>query len=137
MLKTLMAAGGALAAVLALAAAQPAAAADKPADKGGKPERACFYARNVSSYSAADDRTVYVRVGVKEVYRLDLFNPCLDIDWTWKIALVSHGSDWICEPMDATIIVDRSPIGPQRCEVAKVTKLTPEAIAALPRKARP
>jgi len=39
--------------------------------------------------------------------------------------------------MDATIIVNRSPIGPQRCEVSKVTKLTPEEVAALPRKSRP
>ena len=139
MLKTLMAAGGALTAVFALAAVQPAAAADKPApDKAAaaKSARACFFTRDVNSFSAADDRTVYVKVGVKDVYRLDLFNPCPDIDWNWSIALQSHGSDWICSPLDATIIA-RSPIGPQRCEVNKVTKLTPEEVAALPKKARP
>ncbi len=133
MLKTLMATGGALAAVVALA--HPATAADKPAGKDTR--SACFFARDVTSYSAAGDRTVYVKVNLREVYRLDLFNPCPDIDWTWKIALVSHGSDWVCSPMDATIIVNRSPIGPQRCEVSKVTKLTPEEVAALPKKSRP
>ena len=134
MLKTLMAAGGALAAVITLAAVQPAAAADKPGP--AKARQACFFTRDVNSFSAADDRTVYVKVGVKDVYRLDLFNPCPDIDWNWSIALQSHGSDWICSPLDATIIA-RSPIGPQRCEVNKVTKLTPEEVAALPKKARP
>lgn len=135
MMKTLMAVGGALTAVFALAAAHPASAADRPAEKAGA-KRACFFTGNVSSFSAADDHTVYVRVGVKEVYRLDLFAPCPDIDWTWKIGLVSHGSDWICSPMDATIIA-HGPTGPQRCEVNKVTRLTPEEVAALPRKARP
>jgi len=134
MLKTVLAAGGALAAVLALAAALPAAAADKPA--AAKSDRACFFTRDVDSFSAAGDRTVYVRVGVKTVYRLDLFAPCPDIDWDWKIGLVSHGSDWICSPMDATIIA-HGPIGPMRCEVSKVTRLTPEEVTALPRKSRP
>jgi hypothetical protein len=136
MLKTLMVAGGALTAVFALAALQPAVAADKSAAATAKPRQACFFARDVNSFSAAGDRTVYVKVGVKDVYRLDLFNSCPDIDWNWSIALQSRGSDWICSPMDATIIA-RSPIGPQRCEVDKVTKLTPEDVAALPRKARP
>ena len=135
MLKSLMAAGGALTAVFALAAALPAAA-DKPPAAAAKARQACFFARDVNSFSAADDRTVYVKVGVKDVYRLDLFNSCPDIDWNWSIALQSHGSDWICSPMDATIIA-RSPIGPQRCEVNKVTRLTPEEVAALPKKARP
>ena len=136
MLKTLMAAGGALTAVFALAATQPAAAADKSPAAAGKTRQACFFARDVNSFSAAGDRTVYVRVGVRDVYRLDLFNSCPDIDWNWSIGLQSHGSDWICSPLDATIIA-RSPIGPQRCEVDKVTKLTPEEVAALPRRARP
>lgn len=134
MLNTLLAAGGALAAVIAVTAAQPAAAADKAT--GAKSGQACFFTRDVDSFSAAGDRTVYVRVGVKTVYRLDLFAPCPDIDWDWKIALVSHGSDWICSPLDATIIA-RGPIGPMRCEVNKVTRLTPEEVAALPRKSRP
>ena len=133
MLKTLMAAGGALAAGLVLA--HPAAAADKPAAKDTK--SACFFTRDVTSYSAAGDRTVYVKVNLRDVYRLDLFSSCPDIDWTWKIALVSHGSDWICSALDATIIVNHSPIGPQRCEVSKVTRLTPDEVAALPKKSRP
>ena len=133
MLKSLMAAGGALAAGIALGAALPAAASDK-VDKPAR--QACFFTRDVNGFSAADDRTVYVKVGVKDVYRLDLFSRCPDIDWNWRIGIQSHGSDWICSPLDATIIA-QSPIGPQRCEVNNVTKLTPEEIAALPKKSRP
>lgn len=120
----------ALAAVLLLAAGA-AQAADTT-----KSSRACFLTRNVNSWSAADDKTVYVRVGVKDIYRLDLLGPCPDIDWNWSIALESHGSSWICSPLDATIIA-RSPIGPQRCPVRQVSKLTPQEVAALPKKQKP
>lgn len=132
MMKQYKAFGGALAAVLLLSAAA-ADATDAPKPKA---ERSCFLTRNVNSWSAADDKTVYVRVGVKDVYRLDLFGTCPDIDWNWSIALESHGSSWICSPLDATIIA-QSPIGPQRCPVTKVTKLTPAEAAALPKKHKP
>ena len=131
MLQQSKALGGALAAVLLLAAGAAQAADTKP-----KASRACFLARNVNSWSAADNKTVYVRVGVKDVYRLDLLGPCPDIDWNWSIALESHGSSWICSPLDATIIA-KSPIGPQRCPVREVSQLTPQEVAALPRKQKP
>ena len=71
MLKSLMAAGGALAAVIAFAAAQPSAAAEPPPGKPApaKAQQACFFTRDINGFSAADDRTVYVRVGVKQVFR--------------------------------------------------------------------
>ncbi|MDP3749851.1 MAG: DUF6491 family protein [Phenylobacterium sp.] len=122
-------------AVLALSAAgfAPAFAAD-PA--GAKPQRQCFSARNVSNFSAVDDRTVNLRVGVKDVYRLDLLGPCHDIDWEHQIAIQSRGSSWICSGLDATIIT-RSPIGPQRCAVRTIRKLSLAEIAALPPKHKP
>ena len=98
--------------------------------------QACFFARDITGYNTAGDKTVYLKVGVRDVYRLDLFAPCPDVDWDWKIALQSRGSDWICSPLDATIIT-KTPLGPQRCEVSKLTKLTPAEVAALPKKVRP
>ncbi len=121
-----------LSAALALCAgAAHAADAAKP-----KPQRSCFWSRDVSSWSAADERTVYIRVGVKDIYRLDLLGTCPDIDWNWKMGLSSHGSSSICSPLDADI-VSRGPLGPQRCPVKTITKLTPEQAAALPPKQRP
>lgn len=114
------------AALLALAVAAPSLAADKPA----KPSRSCFFNRDVSSFSAVDDQTVNIRVGVKDYYRLDLMGRCPDIDWNNSIALISRGGSSICDGMDATIVT-RSAIGPQRCPVKTVTKLTPDEVAAL------
>lgn len=117
-----------LASLAALAAAPPALAA--------KPKSQCFYARDVNGFAAPDDRTVNLRVGVRDVYQMELFAPCPEIDWSTRIAVVSHGSSWICSGMDATLIAP-STIGPQRCQVRTLRKLTPAEAAALPKGARP
>ncbi len=65
-----------------------------------------------------------------------MFGTCQDMDWNQQIALVSRGSSSICNGMDAEVVT-RSPIGPQRCPVRSVKKLTPDEIKALPPKARP
>lgn len=117
-----------------------AACATPPANEGagaaGAPRRQCFFASSASSFSAVDERTVHVRVGVNDVYRLDLFGRCPDIDWNQQIALVSRGGSSICSGLDATIIT-KGPFGPQRCAVTNVAKLTPEEVAALKPKEKP
>ena len=119
-----LASGALLLATPALAAAQ----ADKPASKP-KAERACFRAQDVDGFNAVDKETVDVSVGVRDVYRLTLFSPSPDIDWTQRIAIEARGGSWICSGVDATIIVP-GPIGLQRYPVTAIRKLTPEEIKA-------
>lgn len=125
----------ALAAALLAGGAAVSIAADKPAAKYDA--RQCFYTRNVTSFAAPDEKTLYVRVNVRDVYRFDMFGTCPDIDWNQRLALVSRGSSWICTGMDAEVITQRTGLGPQRCPVSNVRKLTPEEVAALPRRAKP
>lgn len=114
-------------------ASSPAEAAKAEA---AKPERACFFNRDIRGFAAPDDKTLYLRVRSKEVFRLDMMGRCADLDWENRIAIDSRGSSSICDPMDATVLV-RGPIGVDRCPVKAITRLTPEEVAALPRKARP
>ena len=120
-----------LAATLALLAL-----AGSAADAAAKPQRSCFYARNVDSFRAPDDKTVYLKVGVRDVYQLDLMGPCPDVNWSERIGIVSRGSDWICTGLDAEILAP-STIGPHRCPVQILRKLTREEAAALPPRSRP
>ncbi|MFM1961077.1 MAG: hypothetical protein RL588_2594 [Pseudomonadota bacterium] len=101
-----------------------------------KPARACFFNRDIRGFAAPDDKTLYLRVRNKEVFRLDMMGRCPDLDWENRIAIDSRGSSSICDPVDATVLV-RGPIGVDRCPVKAITRLTPEEVAALPRKARP
>lgn len=127
----------------AIAQGQPAPAAPKPATDAApsasgtaKAPRACFFNRDIRGFAAPDDKTLYLRVRSKEVFRLDMMGRCPDLDWENRIAIDSRGSSSICDAMDATVLV-RGPIGVDRCPVRAITRLTPEEVAALPRKARP
>lgn len=130
------------AAILTAAAAVLTPALGAPSVSTAKPyaaDRACFYSRHIDSFNAPDDRTVYLRVGVRTVYEVKLFAPCTDVDWNQRIALTSHGSDWICEGAGAVgvDIITHSPIGRQRCPVSSIRRLTAEETAALPKRDRP
>ena len=105
-----------------------------PADKQAGQ---CFLSRNVNNFTAPDDHTVYVRVGVNEIYRLDLMTDCIDIPFRQSLGLESMpGNPWICSPLDATIVTRDTGI-PQRCPVKAIQKLTPDQVTALPKRDRP
>lgn len=121
----------AIGAALIGAGAAPAVSADKPSQP-----RQCFWNHQVNSFAAQGDRIVNLRVGVKDYYQLELFAPCPDVEWTQKIALISRGTSTICSGLDAEVVTP-TPIGPQKCMVRNVRKLTPTEVAALPRGAKP
>jgi hypothetical protein len=126
----------AAAAALTLAAAT-AVGAPPPSDKahGG---RQCFFHDNTSGFSAPDDHTVYIRVNIRDVYKLDLYGPCPNVDWTMRIGIQDRGSGgWICTGDLVDILVHDPALGRQRCMGKVVSKLTPEEVKALPKRARP
>jgi hypothetical protein len=121
----------ALAALFAITPLAGAAQA-KPPPK----DRACFLASNVSGFRAPDDKTVYVRVGVRDIYQMQMLGSCPQIDWAERIGIRTRGSEWICSGLDADLISPTS-IGPQPCAVRVMRKLTPAEVAALPPKSKP
>jgi len=114
--------------VAGAAAAQPAA----------KPQTdRCFLSRNINGFTAPNDRTVYVRVGVRDVWRLDLMFDCAGLSFRNGFGLQgSPTGPWICHPLDATVII-RQTGATQRCPVTAIRQLTPDEVAALPKRDRP
>jgi hypothetical protein len=97
----------------------------------------CFVRRNINGFSAPNDRTVYIRVGVSDVWRLDLMTDCTGLSFRQAFGLEDRpASAWICSPLDATVIVRQTGIS-QRCPVSAMHKLTRDEIAALPKRDRP
>lgn len=127
-----------IATTAALAATSAAAPgfARSPEEPAAKSARQCFWARNVTNFASNDDRVVNIRVGVKDIYQLEMLGRCHDIDWANTIAIKSRGSNYICSGLDAELITPTS-IGPHRCPVSKVRKLSVEEAKALPKRARP
>lgn len=128
----------ALGAALLVFAGAGAATAQQPTEApAAKPQRQCFWTRDVNSFSAVDEKTVNVRVGVRDYYQFEMLGRCPDVDWSNEIALISRNGSSICSGMDATIVT-KSSLGPQRCAVKAVRKLSPEDVAALSaKKAKP
>lgn len=126
----------ALTAVSGAACAPAAKPGDLAAAATAPQARECFFTRSVNGFSAPDDETLYLRVGVRDVYQMQMFSSCPDMDWAQKLAIVSRSGSSICRGTDATII-SPGPLGEQRCMVRAVRKLTPAEVEAMPRGSRP
>ncbi|HWE44726.1 MAG TPA: DUF6491 family protein [Caulobacteraceae bacterium] len=127
------------AALAALFTVSASAVAAPPArDPAAKAHRACFNHRELNGFTAPNEHTVYVRVSVNDVYKLETFGPCIDLDWAMGIGLEDRGSGgWICVGDLTDILYRQSGIGEQRCSAKVVAQLTPDEIKALPKKSRP
>ena len=109
--------------VLVMGCAPSPSAPDASRLADGK--RQCFAAQQVSGFNAIGRDKVYVTVGARTHYELDVLATCMDIDWTNAVAIRTRsGSSWVCEGFDAELIVP-GPTGLQRCPVLGVRKLTP------------
>ena len=97
----------------------------------------CFVRSNINGFQAPDDRTVYIRVGVNDIYRLSLMVDCTSLSFRQGIGLESTpGDPWICSPIQATVVYRDVGIR-NRCPVSDIHKLTPDEIAALPKRDLP
>ena len=116
------------------AAGQPEAPASNP-----HVAPSCFWIRDVDNFSATDDRHLYIRVGVRNVYLLMLYGNCLELSWVHHIALRSRASSNICEgrTSDRDVFDREVGVGRQECPVLSVRRLTPDEVQAIPKVYRP
>jgi len=133
--KSMLAAVTAAALSLAGATGSAPIAQAEPAHDGGA--KSCFYAGNIENYAVANDRLMYLRVGVADVYRLDLMMDCPELTFRQNVEITHTGAgSLVCSPIDLTVRFHQ--IGARRvCPVSDMRKLTPAEVAALPKHDRP
>jgi hypothetical protein len=127
-------AGIVIAAVAALGLAG-VARADAPA---AKPKSSCFRSRDWSGWRAPNKETIYFRINVKDIYQVDLEAGGSTL-LTWPDShLINeiHGVDSVCSPIDLDLKVSSDHIVIPLF-VKSITKLTPEQVAAIPKKYLP
>jgi hypothetical protein len=135
--KASLMAAAALAAIVVVAVTsttpRPAKAADKP---GGQQ---CFNTHMLNGFNAPNDHTLYIRVGVNDVYRLDLDPGCTELSFRQNIGLRSEppGDSFICSPLQTEVVYGGAGGIPERCQVNAMHKLTSDEYAALPKRDRP
>lgn len=99
----------------------------------------CFFSRNFEGWKALDARTIYIRVNVRDYYRLDLASTCPTLlGPSTHLITKWHGSDSVCSALDWDLKVAQtgSEIATP-CIVKKMTKLSPSEAAAIPPKFKP
>jgi hypothetical protein len=97
--------------------------------------RDCFSARSVNGFTPRDDDTVDVQVGARRYYRLELAGVCPNVNWATGVALVSRGgTSFVCQGLDADLVVPNPGLGPQRCLVTSVRRLSDAEVQALRRR---
>lgn len=123
---------------LALTAAVTASAQAQPSSKPARVERPCFSLSDWHGWSSPSRDILYMKVRNKDVYRLDLAHGSSQLNWPGShIVSVVRGSDRVCAPIDLDLRVSDGFGEGIPIRAKTITKLTPEEIAAIPKKDRP
>ena len=91
----------------------------------------CFHANSVSGFTPRGDEVVDIQVGANRHYRLELGGICPGIDWSHRIILRTRGGgSFICRGMDAEVIAPDRGMGPERCWVTGIRRLSEAEVEA-------
>jgi Family of unknown function (DUF6491) len=124
-------------AAMCLVAALPSVA--PAAQTAAAPTRtACFSIHQWNGWHAPNPSLLYVRVGVSDIWRIDLNSPCNTLrDPSAHLVTRVRGSDQVCSAIELDLGAQGSGGFSETCFVKDIHKLTPEEAKALDRKDRP
>jgi hypothetical protein len=103
------------------------------------PGDACFRTSEIAAHRKADDHTLNVKVGLKDVYRLTTKSSCLmGMSRSDALVIKAPPSGLVCKAIDLDLAIRQSSHGPATpCIVDSIVKLTPAQVDALPKDQRP
>jgi hypothetical protein len=120
----------------AVAVVTPAPVAPPPMADG------CFRSQDITNHQIGDDRTLYVNVNNRDIYKLEMASACLAGANASDPLVIREppGSPYVCRPIDLDISITRGGAGSgiaTPCIVQSLVRLTPAEVAALPPRLRP
>jgi len=111
-----------------------------PAAPGSAPLKRCFFAREWQGWHAPNAHTMYIRVNMHQIYKVDFASNCQELTWPDAHLITTfRGGDSVCSPLDLDIKVSEGGPGgfPEPCIASGISELTPDQIAAIPKKDLP
>ena len=137
-------------AIIALAAASTAAVGatafaakesplgPPPAAGTGLPTGQCIRSHEIRNHTIADRQTLLLDVDGKATYRITVDGACLGgaVSSDPIVTRQPPGSAIICKPIDMDLAISKGGFESQ-CIVRSIVKMSPEEVAALPRKLKP
>lgn len=124
--------------VLLVLAAVLAAGAGHAADKPKTAQTSCFYVTQWEGWKAPDENTLYLGVNMHDVYKVELSAGSPQLLWpSAHLVSIVRGGGSICSPLDLDLKVSDTAGFPVPLIAKSMVKLTPEQVAAIPKKFRP
>ena len=104
-----------------------------------QPGRNCFYVNQWNGWKAADDHTVYLRVSGNKIYEIDMARSCpeLQIPGARLITNDRSGTGLMCSAVDWDLKVSDGHGVVVPCIVSGISEMTPDEVAAIPKKDMP
>lgn len=102
------------------------------------PAPSCFFSRDWQGWKATDDgKAIYIRVGLHQIYRLDLASSCPDLHYPNAHLVTKLRGDSICDALDIDLKVSDGSGFAVPCIVSKLSELSQAEAAALPKALQP
>jgi len=123
-----------LAGLTGIAVSQPAASPPPTQNT-----RSCFYVNEFDSWKAPDANTIFIRTNINRYYRLDMSGSCPALLWpNTHLIMNVRGPNTICSAVDWDLKVSQGFHDiPVPCIVKLMTPMTPDEVAAIPKKFKP
>jgi hypothetical protein len=102
------------------------------------PAPMCFRTADIRGHTVGDDRTLYLNVNGRAVYRVQMSGACL-AGATSSDPLVMRqppGSAIVCRPIDLDVSISKGGF-PSPCIVNSITPMSVAEVDALPPRLRP
>ena len=99
----------------------------------------CFRTADIHGHTVGDDRTLFIDVQGKGVFRVAMRGSCLAgaVSSDPLVMEQPPGRALVCRPMDMDLRISKGGGPALPCIVDQITRLTPTEVAALPPKLRP
>jgi hypothetical protein len=98
----------------------------------------CFSITQWHGWKAPSPDVLYLRVGQHDVYKADLSAGSTQLQWPdAHLSSRTHGQDSVCSPSDLQLYVADINGNGEPLVVSKLTRLTPQEVAAIPEQFRP
>ncbi|HEY4032213.1 MAG TPA: hypothetical protein VGM25_17840 [Caulobacteraceae bacterium] len=102
-----------------------------------KTQPSCFFTRDWSGWRSPNANTIYLRVNVRDIWQIDLSGGSSLLAWPDSHLINEvRGPDSVCGPIDLDLKVANDHFV-EPLFVKAVTKLTPDQVAAIPKKFLP
>jgi hypothetical protein len=121
-----------------MVALSAAVASAEPAKSKPDTARSCFFVTQWQGWKAPSDDVLYLGVNLHDVYKVQLSAPSPELQWPdAHLVSLTRGSSSICDALDLDLKVSDGHGFLAPLIAKSMVKLTPEEVAAIPRKFRP